>query len=67
MPDIPNLNVWSLSRKIMFKLDCFGPCAPFHHVGIAVPFIEKAYSVTKKTRDPIQKVSVIFSQPEEIY
>jgi len=44
----------------MFKLDCFGPCARFHHVGIAVPSIEKACSVTEKTRDPIQKVSVAF-------
>lgn len=44
----------------MFELDCFGPGARFHHIGMVVRSIEKNHCVAEKIWDPIQKVSVAF-------
>jgi methylmalonyl-CoA/ethylmalonyl-CoA epimerase len=39
-------------------LDCFGPGARFHHVGIAVSSIRAILPACQPTHDPIQKVNV---------
>ena len=40
------------------NLECFGPAARFHHVGIAVSAIRDILPACRPTYDPIQKVNV---------